>query len=471
MNYNTFFSLGLDLDDKPAPHVRTASGTDMGAIGFTMLTFAINNHIFTQQFIVCRSQTRPLILGQDFCVHHCTGCEWTPHSTKRFTVNHKVTLEIDEPNADQFFGVKKSVNIPPRHYGVTHIQCRDLQEAVTLRPDEALKRPYPSMWANTYYMDPFKVGIDALTSLTTNFQVNQTQVDIVPTTSRSEQDPPVEGAQVSPHSKVRSNAADASTLSTKNPITIPYVIFNLSLDAHIYIPKGTIVAHADGSEPEVDVIEVAETIEEAQETMQYRNHLPNMPCLPVPPKSDMICSPAEVKYHRRVKLKDHNASADTKKHFKELCSQFPKVFSTNNEDIGHTNLSTMDIDTGDSPPSMKKPYTLPLNHYDWVQQEIESLEKAGIITWSVSPWARPIVVVLKKSAPGEPPRRRMCIGFHAFNALQPKVVKADSKAKGNLTLHPLPNIDQLHAQLRGAKVFTTLDLRSGYYYIELGKDS
>ena len=65
----------------------------------------------------------------------------------------------------------------------------------------------------------------------------------------------------------------------------------------------------------------------------------------------------------------------------------------------------------------------------------------------------------------------MCIDFCTINALQPKVVKADSKAKGNLTLHPLPNIDQLYAQLRGAKVFTTLDLRNGYYHTELGKDS
>ena len=86
-------------------------------------------------------------------------------------------------------------------------------------------------------------------------------------------------------------------------------------------------------------------------------------------------------------------------------------------------------------------------------------------------WASLIIVVPKKSAPGEAPRRRMCIDFHAINALQPKVIKADSKAKGNLTLHPLPNIDQLYAQLKGAKVFTTLDLRSGYYHIELGKDS
>ena len=205
--------------------------------------------------------------------------------------------------------------------------------------------------------------------------------------------------------------------------------------------------------------------------MQYRNHLPSRPWLPVPPESDMICSLAEVKYHRRVELKDHNASADTKKCFEELCSQFPEVFSTNNEDIGHTNLITMDINTGDNLPSTKKPYTLSLKHYDWVQQEIESLERAGIITWSVSPWASPVVMVPKKSAPGEPPRRRMCIDFCAVNALQPKVVKADSKAKGNLTPHPLPNIYQLYAQFRGAKVFTTLDLRSRYYHIELVKDS
>ena len=205
--------------------------------------------------------------------------------------------------------------------------------------------------------------------------------------------------------------------------------------------------------------------------MQYRNYLPNRPWLPMPLKPDMICSPAEVKYHIRVELKDHHASAYTKQQFEELCSQFPEVFSMNNEDIGHTNLITMDINIGDSPPSAKKPYTLPLKHYDWIQQEIESLERAGVITRSVSPWASPVIVVPKKSAPGEPLRRRMCINFCVVNALKPKVVKVDSKAKGNLTLHPLPNIDQLYTQLRGAKVFTTLDLRSGYYNIKLGKDS
>ena len=157
-----------------------------------------------------------------------------------------------------------------------------------LRPDEALKRANPSMWADTYYIDPFKVGIDTLTQSTTDPQVNQTQVESVPTSpssskatkptnSRCGPVPPAEGAKVSSNTKTRSDATDTSTSAGKNSVTILYVIFNLSLDAHIYIPKGTIVAHPNENEPEVDVIEVAETIEEAQETMQYRNHLPNRP--------------------------------------------------------------------------------------------------------------------------------------------------------------------------------------------------
>ena len=222
-------------------------------------------------------------------------------------------LEIDEPEADQLFGVKKSVKIPPRHYGITHIQCKDLKEAVTLWVDEELK--YPSMWADTFYVNPFKVSVAALTLSTADSQVNQTHIDSVPTTSRSKQQPHVAGVQVSTNPEVSSDESDASVLSkqsTKNPVTIPYVIFNLSSNTHIYIPRGTIVAHPNGNEPEVDVIEVAETIKEAQETMQYRNNLLSRPRLPVPLKSDMICSPAEVKYHRRVELKDHNASADMK---------------------------------------------------------------------------------------------------------------------------------------------------------------
>ena len=58
-------------------------------------------------------------------------------------------------------------------------------------------------------------------------------------------------------------------------------------------------------------------------------------------------------------------------------------------------------------------------------KEIETLECAGVIKKSISPWASPIAVVPKKSAPGEPPHRRMCIDFRKLNDLQPEVHHAD----------------------------------------------
>ena len=53
----------------------------------------------------------------------------------------------------------------------------------------------------------------------------------------------------------------------------------------------------------------------------------------------------------------------------------------------------MDIETGDSPPIASRPYTLPLKHYDWVRKEITQLERADIITKSISPWASPVVML------------------------------------------------------------------------------
>ena len=138
---------------------------------------------------------------------------------------------------------------------------------------------------------------------------------------------------------------------------------------------------------------------------------------------------------------------ETKQQFEELKAKYPKVFSLNNEDIGQIQLVTMDIDTGDSPPVCQKPYTLPLKHYSWVQQEIEVLEWAGVIKKSISPWASPIVVAPKKSAPGEPPRHRMCIDFRKLNELQPEVHCADSETGGNISLVPLPKIDKMYGRL------------------------
>ena len=109
-------------------------------------------------------------------------------------------------------------------------------------------------------------------------------------------------------------------------------------------------------------------------------------------------------------------------------------------------------------------------HHRWVQDEIETLERVGIITKSMSPWTSPIVIVPKKSQPGEPPKKRLCIKFRKINDLQQKVI-TEGKSKGCLSLIPLPKIDEMYTKLKGAKFFSNIDLKSGYYHIALGKDS
>ena len=88
----------------------------------------------------------------------------------------------------------------------------------------------------------------------------------------------------------------------------------------------------------------------------------------------------------------------------------------------------------------------------------------------MSKLASPIVIVPKKSAPGEPSKRRLCIDFRKVNELQQEVMTA-GKTKGQISIHPLPKIDEMYAKLKGTKVFSTIDLRSGYHHIALGKSS
>ena len=67
----------------------------------------------------------------------------------------------------------------------------------------------------------------------------------------------------------------------------------------------------------------------------------------------------------------------------------------------------------------------------------------------------------------------MCVDFRKINELQPKMHRVDKQTntQGNLSLIPLPKIDEMYANLRCAKIFTTLNLCSGYYHITLNNEA
>ena len=231
----------------------------------------------------------------------------------------------------------------------------------------------------------------------------------------------------------------------------------------IFFKRGEILGSLEPSS-----IEIGEIIKEDWSGPVESNEKENTE---IPLEKKFITSPAEVNTNRKVKLQDAEVTTKYRKQFKLLCKEFEDSFSKDSTDIGKTPLITMHIDTGDSPPVCRKPYNLPLKHREWVQKELETLEKAGVIVRSISPWASPIVVVPKKTEPGEPPRRRLCVDYRVINSLLPEVQKTHSKAKRVLTLVFLPQIDHIYARLRGSRVFSTFDLRSGYHHVELSPEA
>ena len=174
--------------------------------------------------------------------------------------------------------------------------------------------------------------------------------------------------------------------------------------------------------------------------------------------------------NRKVKLEDADIKEETREKFEEMCDRHPEAFSKNNKDIGRTTLIEMEIDTGDSLLFAQNLYTLPLKHHEWVRKEIETLEKAGVIERSLSPCASLVIVVPKKSAPDEPPRRCLCVDYRKVNALQQEVKRTD-KGTGCLSLYPLPKIDEMFAKLKGARCFSKIDLWGSYYHFGLTCES
>lgn len=106
-------------------------------------------------------------------------------------------------------------------------------------------------------------------------------------------------------------------------------------------------------------------------------------------------------------------------------------------------------------PVQQKLWRLPFAVRHAVSDELDMLLKEGIIERiDASPWISPIVVTTRKGA-----RIRLCVDLREPN----KAIVADS--------HPLPHMEELLSELRGALVFSTIDLASAYHQLPLHEDS
>ena len=99
-------------------------------------------------------------------------------------------------------------------------------------------------------------------------------------------------------------------------------------------------------------------------------------------------------------------------------------------------------------PISRAPYRMAPTELKELKTQLHELLDKGFIRPSVSPWGAPVLFVKKKDG-----TLRMCIDYQQIN-------KVTVKNK-----YPLPRIEDLFDQLRGASVFSKIDLRSRYYQL------
>ena len=133
----------------------------------------------------------------------------------------------------------------------------------------------------------------------------------------------------------------------------------------------------------------------------------------------------------------------------KLLREYKDVFSKEGDPISSTSLVEHEIYTEGPPVRLPFRQQNPLVRAQ-EQSQVKEMLRDGVIQSSISPWASPVVMVKKKDG-----SMRFCVDFRKVN---------DATIKD---AHPLPRIDDTLESLHGAKFFSTLDLKSGYWQVPI----
>ena len=146
----------------------------------------------------------------------------------------------------------------------------------------------------------------------------------------------------------------------------------------------------------------------------------------------------------------HNLTLSQMEDVEQLLRQYSGLFATKNIDLGRTSVVKHNINTGDARPVKQPLRRIPANMTEEVNSQIDEMLSKGVIEPSTSPWASNIVLVKKKDG-----STRICIDYRRLNAVTEK------------DAYPLPRIDEVLDQLAGNAWFSTLDLFTGYWQVEV----
>ena len=138
--------------------------------------------------------------------------------------------------------------------------------------------------------------------------------------------------------------------------------------------------------------------------------------------------------------------------FEEIKSAYADVFSTGKYDLGRTALLPFKITTT-GPPIRSKPYRYSPLQREEINSQVDKMLENQIISESISDWSSPVTLAKKSDGSW-----RFCIDYRRLNS----ITERDN--------FPMPNINDTLDKLGGSKVFSKLDLASGYWQLEVSKE-
>lgn len=134
----------------------------------------------------------------------------------------------------------------------------------------------------------------------------------------------------------------------------------------------------------------------------------------------------------------------------QVIMEFEHAFAREETDVGLYSKVKHRIELSNLHPFKQRHRMIPHHMLDEVRSHIQQLLAAGIIRRSHSPWASNIVLARRKDG-----RLRLCTDFRQLNE---RTIK-DSFA--------LPRVEEILDCLSGSTFFTLLDMKSGYYSVEI----
>lgn len=158
-------------------------------------------------------------------------------------------------------------------------------------------------------------------------------------------------------------------------------------------------------------------------------------------------------------LRHDHINKETKDKLIKLIGKYPTMIKEEEDPLKATNLIKHTIPLKTDKPIFSRNYRYPQQFKNDLDIEIQKLLKANIIRESNSPYNSPVWVVPKKLDASNKRKIRMVIDYRKLN----QETVPDK--------FPLPNIEDLLNKLNGSKIFSTIDLTSGFHQIEMDPES